>query len=318
MPKYERLKAYYEKVREQSALAERGPSLEGKWRKFVDAMARGRAAYGSALLGVCNVTPDSFSDGGTSFRFDDACARVQTLFDDGADVVDLGAESTRPGAASVSASEQIARVVEVVRFAATKGPVSIDTANAEVADACLLAGACVVNDVSCLADSALARVVASHDAALIVMHSRGSQTDMAGFGVYPENGYVHVLDEVVNEINESVVRARALGVRDEAIVVDPGFGFAKSRKHSLALLRHTAAFVKKLDRPVVIGASRKSFLAICDRESLPTERIGASIAAASWATRMGASMLRIHDVRATRQALLLEKTLQSPEGGFCA
>ncbi len=276
-------------------------------------MARGRAAYGSALLGVCNVTPDSFSDGGASLRFEDACARVQVLFEEGADIVDLGAESTRPGAQRVPSGEQIARAVEVVRFAARKGPVSIDTADPLVADACLSAGACAVNDVSCLRDHALARVVAKHDAGLIVMHSRGSQTDMAGFSVYPESAYVHIVDEVVIELDDAVRRAVAVGVREDAIAVDPGFGFAKNRGQSLTLLRQTDLLVSKIDRPVVVGASRKSFLTAFDRESQPTERIGASIGAAAWASRHGASMVRVHDVRATRQALLLERALTRGE-----
>lgn len=276
-------------------------------------MARGRAAYGSALLGVCNVTPDSFSDGGQSFRFEDACARVQALFDEGANVVDIGAESTRPGAVSVPALEQIARVVEVVRVAARRGSVSIDTASAEVADACLSAGACAVNDVSCLADEALARVVAKHDAALILMHSRGSQTRMAGFSAYPEGGYVHVLDEVASELRGAAARAEAFGVRPEAIAFDPGYGFAKNAHQSFELLRGTASLVKILERPIVIGASRKSFLVLfdrdADREACATQRVGASVAAALWAARAGASMVRVHDVRATRQALSLEKAL---------
>jgi dihydropteroate synthase len=276
-------------------------------------MARGRAAHGSALLGVCNVTPDSFSDGGQSFRFDDACARVHTLFDEGANVVDVGAESTRPGAASVSAAEQMARVIEVIRVAARGGPVSIDTASAEVADACLSAGACAVNDVSCVEDEALARVVAKHDAALIVMHSRGPQTDMAGFSAYPSDAYVHVLDEVASDLRAAAARAEALGVRRDAIVFDPGYGFAKNARQSFDLLASTSHLVKYLDRPVVIGASRKSFLVLveqcADPEAKPTERIGASIAAAVWGARAGASMVRVHDVRATRQALGLEQAL---------
>ncbi len=265
-------------------------------------------------MGICNVTPDSFSDGGLHFSLDHACARVDELLAEGADVIDVGGESTRPGAPSVPAKEQLARVLEVVRYAATRrnACVSIDTTSAEVAAACLDAGASVVNDVSCLRDSAdgggLAKVVASHGAAFVLMHARGTQTEMKGFSAWPDDAYDDVVRDVLDEWNAAASRAQALGVPRDALVMDPGLGFAKNARHSTELLRRTAEIVRALDVPVLIGASRKSFLALADEKgAAPKDRIGASIAAALIAARAGAAMLRVHDVRATRQAIDLDR-----------
>lgn len=255
-------------------------------------------------MGVCNVTPDSFSDGGRYLDPREACARVDQLLAEGADVVDIGGESTRPGAPSVPPKEQLARVLDVVKYAADRGAcVSIDTTSPEVAAACLDAGACAVNDVSCLRDDDVAKVVAAGGAALIIMHSRGSQTDMRGFSDYPDDAYGNdILGTVIEEWSTAAARAEAAGLEEDgAIWMDPGLGFAKNARQSLELLRRIGE--QRLRYPVVVGASRKSFLKLVDPEAGPTDRAGASIAAALHAVRAGVGMIRVHDVRATAQAI---------------
>ncbi len=277
---------------------------------FLRRLDRARSMRSVALMGVCNVTPDSFSDGGRYFDAAAARARVDELVAHGADIVDIGGESTRPGAAAVPAGEQLARVLDSVRYAVSIGAcVSIDTASPQVALACLEAGACAVNDASCLRDDALAKVVADRRAALILMHARGTQEKMLGFSQYPDAGYGDVLHDVLREWGAAAERARAAGVPPDAIAMDPGLGFAKNARQSAELLARLGEIVRSLDVPVVVGASRKSFLTIADAGAEPTERVGASIAAALYAARAGASIVRVHDVRITRQAIDFSRQL---------
>jgi dihydropteroate synthase len=286
---------------------------------FQRALDRAKAIRGLALMGVCNVTPDSFSDGGLHFAPEAARVRVDELLAQGADIIDVGGESTRPRAEPVPAQVQIARVLDVVRYAAGLGAcVSIDTTTPEVAAACLDAGASVVNDVSCLLDGAIARVVAASGAALVLMHARGMQKDMPGFSRYPDDAYGDVVRDVCVEWESAAERARSAGVARDAIVMDPGFGFAKNARHSLELLARLDEVVRAVGSPVAVGASRKSFIAVVEdaapgrpaREPIPpSERLGASVAAALHSARAGASILRVHDVRATRQAIDLERAL---------
>ncbi len=284
----------------------KGRRLEAFRRTIEAAVAR----RGVALMGVCNVTPDSFSDGGRYLGVEAASARVGELLREGADVVDIGGESTRPGAPPVDPREQLARVLEVVRDAAARGAcVSVDTASDEVAAACLDAGACAVNDVSCLRDEGLAKVVAGSGAALVLMHSRGSQEAMRGFGQYPDDAYGDVVADVLAEWQAAAARAAAVGVPREALVMDPGLGFAKNGRHSLELLARTRELVARLDVPVAVGPSRKSFLTVVDRHAPPTERLGASVMAAAFAASAGAALVRVHDVRATTQAIDLVRCL---------
>lgn len=280
---------------------------------FRHVLARARAGRGLALMGICNVTPDSFSDGGRFFAPEAARARVEQLLAEGADFIDVGGESTKPSALPVPASEQIARVLHVVQYAVAAGAcVSVDTSSAEVAAACLEQGACAVNDVSCLRESALAGVVASTGAALVLMHTRGLPQEMSNFGGYPDDGYKDVVREVCAEWRLAASRARALGVPADAIVMDPGLGFAKSAPQSAELLSRVREIVAEVDVPVAVGASRKSFLTTVDPGAAPEERLGSSIAAALHAARSGVALLRVHDVRATRQAIDLSRRL---EGG---
>ena len=280
---------------------------------FRHALARAHASRGIALMGVCNVTPDSFSDGGHFLAPNAARARVDELVAEGADLIDIGGESTRPGAAPVPAREQLARVLDVVGYAASTGAcVSVDTTSADVAAACLAQGASVVNDVSCLRDDEVARAVARAGAALILMHSRGTPLEMARFGQYPTDGYADVVKETCAEWEGAARRARALGVPNDAMVMDPGLGFAKNARQSTELVARLREIVAAVGVPVAVGASRKSFLTAVDPGAGPGQRLGASIAVALHAARAGAAILRVHDVRATRQAVdfarLLEET----------
>ncbi len=265
-------------------------------------------------MGVCNVTPDSFSDGGRYVDHAAATALVDRLVREGATLVDIGGESTRPGAARVSASEQLARIARVVEYASARVVVSVDTTSAEVAARALELGAHAVNDVSLLSDPALAGVVAEHGAALILSHARGLQSDMRGFGAWPEADYADVTDDVLRELAVARANAEARGVFAGDIVVDPGLGFSKSAAHSLELLRRAGELVARAGAPVLIGASRKSFLAVACDGAEASQRLGASVAAALHAQRAGAAIVRVHDVRDTAQALRLDALLRAPGG----
>jgi dihydropteroate synthase len=266
-------------------------------------------------MGVCNVTPDSFSDGGLYLEPAVARAKIDALVAEGADVVDIGGESTRPGAPAVAAHDQIERVLGVVRYAVSLGAcVSVDTGDPDVAAACLDAGAHAVNDATCLRDDRLARVVAEREAALVLMHARGTQERMAGFSQYPDDGYGDVVADVCAEWESAARRARSNGVLPEAMVMDPGLGFAKNARQSTELLARLGEIVKAVAAPVAVGASRKSFLTVVDAKADAGARVGASIAAALHAVRAGAAVLRVHDVRATRQAVDLARRLSPTDG----
>lgn len=252
-------------------------------------------------MGVLNVTPDSFSDGGAYTQADGWRARIDALVSEGASIVDVGGESTRPGATAIDDATQIARVSDAVAYAVACGVlVSIDTTSPRVAEAALALGAHIVNDVSCLADVGLAEVAARAGAELVIMHSRGAMSEMAGFSTYPRSAYENVVEDVRRELGAARDRALGAGLASEALFFDPGLGFHKSADHSYALL----AALPRLSSlgPLVVGASRKSFLAR-DVVAAPADRLGGSIAAALLAAAGGARVLRIHDVLATRQAL---------------
>lgn len=254
------------------------------------------------IMGVLNVTPDSFSDGG---RYADVCLwqeRITQLIAEGVDVIDIGGESTRPGSAQVSADEQLRRVLEPVLFARSKGVlVSVDTTHFEVADKALFSGANYINDVSCLSDQRLAEVVAKHNAGLVIMHSRGAMSEMAGFSVMKQNAYNDVVSEVCDELQQACDRAKKAGVEATKIFVDPGLGFHKNAEHSYTVMQSLDQ-LQGLAAGVVLGASRKSFLA-SDVSGSPNERIGGSLAAVVMGYLQGVQAFRVHDVFATRQAI---------------
>lgn len=275
--------------------------------RFAEVVRGAVVRRGAALMGICNVTPDSFSDGGRYLDPGAARARVDELLEAGADIVDIGGESTRPGSAPVPAEVQLERVLPAIRHAASRGAcVSIDTMSPRVAAAALDAGAHVVNDVSLLRDEELASVVAGSGAALVLSHAREPQQKMQGFGGFPLGAYGDVVKDVLADWEKAAARAIAKGLTRDALVMDPGLGFSKASRHSFELLRRIGALVQALDVPVLVGASRKSFLSLVEpgiKASAPSDRDGASLVAALHAAAAGVQILRVHDVRATRQAL---------------
>ena len=264
------------------------------------------------VLGVLNVTPDSFSDGGRYTDRDAAVAHAVRMLAEGADLVDVGGESTRPGAARVDVAAEFARVVPVIRELAAAGvPVSIDTTRATVAAAALEAGASVVNDVSGgLADPDMARVVADAGCPWILMHWRGHSRGMVDLAVYAD-----VVKEVCAELAERVDAAVAAGVRADRLVLDPGLGFAKTAEHNWRLSAHLDA-LRALGHPVLVGASRKSYLGrlLAGPDGTPRpvdERSAATIATSVLAVAAGAWGVRVHDVRDTVDAIRVWQAVEA-------
>ncbi|HZB92731.1 MAG TPA: dihydropteroate synthase, partial [Stellaceae bacterium] len=253
------------------------------------------------LMGIVNVTPDSFSDGGDFVDPDRAVEHGRALVAAGADIVDVGGESTRPGAAPVSAEEEQRRVVPVVRRLAADGIiVSIDTRRAAVMEAALAAGARIVNDVSALAgDRGSLAVAAAGGAAVVLMHMAGEPRTMQR-----DPHYDDVILEVFDFLERRVAACVAAGIPPERISVDPGIGFGKRDEHNLALLARLALF-HGTGCAVLVGASRKSFIGRLGGGAGPRERLGGSLAVALAAVGQGVQVLRVHDVAETRQALLL-------------
>jgi dihydropteroate synthase len=259
------------------------------------------------LIGIVNVTPDSFSDGGRFTTLDRAVAQAERLAADGCELLDVGGESTRPGAAPVSEADEIARVAPVIEELARRGlgPVSVDTRKAAVARAALAAGAGVVNDVSGLAfDPALARVAGEAGAGMIVMHMRGTPDTMDSLAVYR-----HVAAEVATELGAAVARAETGGVARERIAVDPGFGFAKTPEQNFRLLDELAT-IAGLGYPVAVGPSRKRFLgAATGRPVEDRDRATAVACALAW--ERGARLFRVHDAGVAREALRVAEATTS-------
>jgi dihydropteroate synthase len=262
-------------------------------------------------MGVLNVTPDSFSDGGLYLDPHAAKKRVDELIGWGADIIDIGGESTRPGAPEVAADEQIARIDHALLHAARerRAVVSIDTTNPDVASYALAQGASIVNDVSCLADAALARVAAKAGASLILMHARGAMTEMRGFSDAPGDAYGDIVDDVRREWSAARDRAMAAGLAVSEIALDPGLGYMKNAAHSIELLRRLGELTS-LGAPIVVGPSRKSFIPkTLGVEIAPNERLGGTIAACLAAANRGAAILRVHDVLEVRQALGIHRAI---------
>ncbi|HTQ05900.1 MAG TPA: dihydropteroate synthase [Polyangiaceae bacterium] len=261
---------------------------------------------GAALMGVLNVTPDSFYDGGRYVGADAARVQVDRLLAEGAAIIDVGAESSRPGAESVPASEQLERLDAALRHAVARGAlVSIDTTSPEVAERALALGARLVNDVSCLAEPELARVTARAGATLVLMHARGPMSAQRGFSVYPEAGYADVVADVLGEWRSARDRAADAGLDPRDVWLDPGLGFAKNARQSFELLARLAELTQE-GVPVVVGPSRKSFIASVDGAP-PAERLGGTVAACLAAVERGARVLRVHDVLAVGQALAVAR-----------
>jgi dihydropteroate synthase len=250
------------------------------------------------VMGVINVTPDSFSDGGDHFRTEDAIAAGEAMLAAGADILDIGGESTRPGADRIPPAEEIGRIVPVVAALGRRASVSVDTRNAATMQAALAAGARIVNDVSGLThDPAAAGVIAAAECPVVLMHMRGTPATMNALATYDD-----VALDVHDELADRIVAAEQAGIARARIILDPGIGFAKTAEQSLELLRRLR-LLRGFGLPLLVGVSRKSFIGRYGDALDPRQRMPGSLAAALWAAINGASILRVHDVAETVQAL---------------
>lgn len=255
-----------------------------------------------SLMGILNLTPDSFSDGGKWTDCEKAFERAVQMAEEGADFLDLGGESTRPGAAAVSASEELNRILPSLKRIRRELdiPISIDTTKPEVAKICLEEGADIINDVSGLNDSGreMADLIRQHQAGLILMHRRGHPADMQSLAHYDD-----VRSDVADELESSYQSALKWGLDENQIVLDPGLGFAKTTEHNLQILKSLDRFFS-LGRPLLLGPSRKSFIG--DITGRPTAERGYGTAAvAAWAVLKGVQILRVHDVKAARDVAVM-------------
>ena len=274
--------------------------MTSTWRMRGRALATERPL----VMGILNLTPDSFSDGGMLQTVDAAFARAEALVAEGADLLDVGGESTRPHAHAIDTAEELQRVIPLIRALAERFPelpLSIDTVKSEVARAAVDAGAHIVNDVSGLRlDDAMARTCAEVGVGVVIMHSRGDVHDMASYEHASYEG--DPIEHVLVELRARVDVALAQGIDAASIAVDPGLGFAKRSEHSLRVL----ASLRRLAEwgfPIVVGASRKRFVGELSGVREPAARVHGSVGAALAAFERGARILRVHDVAATREAL---------------
>jgi len=261
--------------------------------------------FSPRIMGILNLTPDSFSDGGRLPTLEVALARARTMVDEGADLLDIGGESTRPGAQAVPPQEEMRRILPVIEAASDSLPVpiSVDTRNGSVAREALRAGAQIVNDVSGLIhDKAMAHVVAEEGGSLVLSHMRGSPATMSGLAVYQD-----VVAEVRAELGGSLEVARRAGIQEDRIVTDPGLGFAKTGAQSLALLRELGSLMT-LGLPILVGPSRKSFIGEVTG-ALPGDRIPGTLAVCVFAFLQGARIFRVHDVAPLVQALSMTRAM---------
>ena len=266
------------------------------------------------IMGILNVTPDSFSDGGQFLTVDDALAHAEQMVSEGADIIDVGGESTRPGGEPVSVEEEIERVVPVIEALVLRFevPISVDTTKSEVARAALAAGAAIVNDVSALRfDFYVADAVARAGAGLVLMHSRGTPATMHRMPPVAD-----IMEEVVSSLRASIHMAERRGVKRESIVIDPGIGFGKSQEQNLELIARLDELIAAFpDYPLLIGTSRKSFIGkILPDESgtaaPASERLYGSLATITAAVLKGANIVRVHDVKASFDTIRVSETLK--------
>jgi dihydropteroate synthase len=250
------------------------------------------------IMGILNVTPDSFSESGTYYGFDTAVAHARQMVHDGADIIDIGGESTRPGAEAVPLEEELGRVIPVIETLAgtLDVPISIDTYKPAVAERALEAGASIVNDVNGLRDPAMRTLVAERGVASIIMHMKGTPRDMQQNPVYED-----VVGEVMERLDGQAEQAIEAGLAPEKIIIDPGIGFGKTLEHNLEIMRRLSEF-KSLGYSLVLGTSRKSFIGtILD---LPAdERVEGTLATLAYGIAQGAHIVRVHDVKAAARAV---------------
>jgi dihydropteroate synthase len=265
------------------------------------------------VMGIVNVTPDSFTDGGMYLTTDDAVRHGARLVDEGADVLDVGGESTRPGAEPVDVVEELRRVIPVIEGLTEMQqttPISIDTRKPEVARAALEAGARIVNDVTASRDGAMLEAVADTDAGIVLMHMLGEPQTMQD-----DPRYDDVVAEVHEFLRERIEAAVFAGIAEERVCVDPGIGFGKNVEHNLALLRSVSA-LRLLGAAVMVGASRKRFIGVLTGAEDPADRLEGSLAAAVLAASLGADVVRVHDVAPTVRALrVADAIVRGPSGG---
>jgi dihydropteroate synthase len=248
------------------------------------------------IMGVLNITPDSFSDGGVFNTVDTAVAHGKKMVSDGADLIDIGGESSRPGSEPLSEKEELARILPVVTRLVDEVsvPISIDTYKPLVADTCLKAGAHLINDITGLTNPAMRKVAAEHNVPVVLMHMLGTPKIMQQKPVYQD-----VLGEITSFFKEQIATAHKIGIQQ--IIIDPGIGFGKTVEHNLQILKHLEAF-KSLGCPILIGPSRKSFIGTITGLSV-NERLEGTIAAITVAIMNGANIVRVHDVKECRRAI---------------
>ncbi len=266
------------------------------------------------IMGILNVTPDSFSDGGQFLSVDLALARAEEMIAEGADIIDVGGESTRPGGEPVSVEEEIGRVVPVIEGLSSRvsTPISVDTTKSEVARAAIDAGAAIVNDISALRfDFYVADAVARAGAGLVLMHSRGTPATMHRMPPVAD-----VMEEVVSSLRASIHMAERRGVARESIVIDPGIGFGKTQAQNLELIARLDELIAAFpDYPLLIGASRKSFIGhiLADESGTPaptSERLHGTMATITAAVLKGAHIVRVHDVKAAAETIRVAKSIR--------
>ena len=265
----------------------------------------------AGIMGILNVTPDSFSDGDRYFTVEQAVARALEMEEEGADIIDIGGESTRPNAAPVDQEEELRRVMPVIEALAGRLniPVSIDTFKSSVAKEALASGAAIVNDISALTfDERMAEVVSSAGAGLVLMHTRGRPADMQ-----KDTSYVSIMSEVADSLKRSLALAEDAGIDAERIVVDPGIGFGKSAEGNVEILRRLSE-LSSLGRPILVGTSRKSFIgAFLGRTA--GDRTFGTAATVTVALAHGATLFRVHDVRAMRDTVDMAMAILRPSAG---
>ena len=265
---------------------------------------------GCLVMGILNVTPDSFSDGGKFLDVDKAVKHGIQMSTDGAAIIDIGGESTRPGSESISTEQQIKRVVPVIEelSKSIKIPISIDTFNINVAQAALEAGAAMINDITALSDDRMGELAARYEVPVVLMHMQGTPATMQA-----EPKYDDVVDEVLEYLLSRAKKAVNLGVPKERIFIDPGIGFGKTLEHNLLLLRNLDKFVASGYR-VLVGASRKSFIGTITGGKNPSERIFGTAATVALCVAEGVSIVRVHDVAEMVDVMKVTKAIQNDRG----
>ena len=250
-------------------------------------------------MGILNLTPDSFSDGGLFTNKEKALSHVQQMINDGADIIDVGGESTRPGASNITVDEECSRVIPVINAIREISdiPISIDTSKTEVMHQAMIAGASMINDVNALRAEGAVELAAKLNVPVCIMHMQGKPRTMQH-----TPSYENVVSEVKAFLKQRIESCLSAGIKSENIIIDPGFGFGKTLEHNLILFKHLSEF-KKLDVPLLVGVSRKSMIGTILNNASSDERLHGSVALATLAAWMNADILRVHDVKATSDAL---------------